>query len=161
LTKIRTFLWFDREAKDAADFYTSVVKGSQIVNVTHATDAMGDQEGEVLTVDFEIGGHPVMALNAGPNDTFNTSMSIMIETQDQAETDFYWNALIADGGEEHPCGWLKDKYGVFWQVIPRVLQTMLDDPDRAAASRVTSTMLKMGKIVIADLETAYAGKAAA
>jgi predicted 3-demethylubiquinone-9 3-methyltransferase (glyoxalase superfamily) len=161
MTKVRTFLWFDREAKEAADFYCSVVKDSKILNVTYATDAMGDQEGEVLTVDFELGGHRVMALNAGPNDAFNTSMSIMIETKDQAETDYYWNALIADGGEAHPCGWLKDKYGVFWQVTPAVLQKMLNDPDRAAASRVTSTMLKMGKIVIADLEKAYAGKAAA
>jgi predicted 3-demethylubiquinone-9 3-methyltransferase (glyoxalase superfamily) len=122
---------------------------------------MSDQEGEVLTVDFELAGHPVMALNAGPNDTFNTSMSLMIETEDQAETDTYWNALIAGGGEEKPCGWLKDKFGVYWQVIPKVLQTMLDDPDRAAASRVNSAMLRMGKIVIADLEAAYAGRAAA
>ena len=161
MTKVRTHLWFDREAKEAADFYCSIVENSRIVNVTHATDAMGDQEGEVLTVGFELAGHPVMALNAGPNDAFNTSMSIMIETKDQAETDRYWNALIADGGEEKPCGWLRDKYGVFWQVIPEVLQKMLDDPDRAAASRANAAMLKMGKIVIADLEKAFAGRAAA
>ncbi len=154
MPKISTFLWFDKEAEEAAKFYTSVFRNSEMGGVTRYPEAMG---GNVLTVEFTIDGYYVTAMNAGPHFKFNEAISIYVDCKDQAEVDYYWNALTADGGAESQCGWLKDKYGLSWQIIPHRLIELQTDKDRAAAGRATQAMLKMQKIVVADLEKAFAG----
>lgn len=133
------------------EFYVSVFKGSRVLSRTELPDP------EASLVRFELAGLPVVALNAGSRVPYSEAFSFLVETVDQAETDYYWNALIADGGEERPCGWLSDKFGVYWQVIPSALTRLESDPDRERAGRVLAAMQKMKKIVIADLEKAYRG----
>lgn len=154
--KITPFLWFDDNAEEAMNFYTSVFKNSRIVNVSRNTEAAPGPDGAVLVGEIEIEGMRFLLLNGGPIFKFNESVSFMIHCEDQAEVDYFWNKLT-EGGEESQCGWLKDKFGLSWQVTPKVLVELLSDPDREKANRVMAEMMKMGKIVIQDLEAAAAG----
>lgn len=149
--KIYPHLWFKGRAEEAMEFYRSIFKDSRILSQTRLPDP------ELSVVRFELAGLPVQALNAGSHVTYNEAFSFLVETGDQAETDYYWNALIADGGRERPCGWLTDKFGVYWQVTPTILLEMIADKDRAKAERALQAMYKMKKIIIADLEQAYRG----
>jgi len=155
MQKITPCLWFDTEGEEAATFYTTVFPHSRIVEVTHYGSAGPRTEGTVMTVSFELDGQPFTALNGGPDFTFNEAISFEVRCKDQEEVDYFWNAL-SEGGEEGPCGWLKDRYGVSWQIVPTVLIELLADPDREKSQRVMAAMLKMGKIEIDALERAAA-----
>jgi predicted 3-demethylubiquinone-9 3-methyltransferase (glyoxalase superfamily) len=155
MQKITPFLWFDTEGEDAARFYTSVFPNSRIVDVAHYGEAGPRSAGTVMTVTFELEGQRFVALNGGPDFTFNEAISFEVECEDQDEVDRYWDTLT-DGGEPGPCGWLKDKFGVSWQIVPRRLTELLADSDREKAQRVMGAMLKMGKIEVAELERAAA-----
>jgi predicted 3-demethylubiquinone-9 3-methyltransferase (glyoxalase superfamily) len=150
-------LWFDTEGEEAARLYTSVFPNSRVVGVERYGEAGPRTEGTVMTVNFELDGKPFLALNGGPQYTFSEAISFQIDCADQDEVDRYWTALT-EGGEEGPCGWLKDRFGVSWQVVPRRLTELLSDPDPAAARRVMQAMLGMRKIEIAELERAAAGQ---
>src|SRR3954451_4076947 len=157
MPKITPFLWFDTEAHDAAELYTSIFPNSQITDVTRYGDAGPGEAGSVMTVAFELDGQRFVALNGGPQPFhFDESVSFTIDCADQAEVDHYWQAL-GDGGEEGPCGWLKDRFGLSWQVVPRRLIELLTDPDSGRAQRAMKAMLEMKKIDIAGLEAAAAG----
>jgi predicted 3-demethylubiquinone-9 3-methyltransferase (glyoxalase superfamily) len=156
MQKITPCLWFDTEGEEAAQFYTSVFPNSRIVEVTRYGSAGPRAEGTVMTVSFELDGQGYVALNGGPDFTFNEAISLQVDCETQDEVDSYWNALSEDG-EEGPCGWLKDKYGVSWQIVPRVLTDLISDPDQEKAQRVMAAMLQMKKIEIAELEKAAAG----
>jgi predicted 3-demethylubiquinone-9 3-methyltransferase (glyoxalase superfamily) len=156
MEKITPFLWFDTDGEEAAKFYTSVFPNSKIVEVTHYGSAGPRPEGMVMTVTFELGGQHFVALNGGSNYTFNEAISFAVDCETQEEVDEYWSKLSADGGEEGPCGWLKDRYGVSWQIVPTALTRLLSDPDTEKAQRVMEAMLQMGKIEIAELERAAA-----
>jgi predicted 3-demethylubiquinone-9 3-methyltransferase (glyoxalase superfamily) len=153
-----TCLWFDDQAEAAASYYTSIFKNSKLGGVTRYTEAGPRPAGAVMTVEFELNGQRFVALNGGPEFKFNEAISFQIHCADQEEVDFYWHALTEGGGEEGPCGWLKDKYGVSWQVIPTVLMDLMNDPDPQKAKRATDAMFKMKKIDIAALRKAYAGE---
>ena len=159
MTSIIPFLWFDHgQAEEAAKFYTSVFPDSRIDRITRSPgDNPSAMEGEVMTVDFTLLGRQYIGLNGGPDFTFTEAISLSIDCDDQAEVDRYWAALSADGGETSVCGWLRDRFGLSWQVIPRRLPEMLASPDREAAGRALEAMLKMTKIDVADLERAYEG----
>jgi predicted 3-demethylubiquinone-9 3-methyltransferase (glyoxalase superfamily) len=158
MSKISPCLWFNGQAEDAAAFYTSILPDSRIVKVHRAAaDTPSGAQGEVLTVDFELAGQQFIGLNGGPEFKFNEAISLSIDCEDQAEVDRYWDALVEGGGEHSVCGWLKDRYGVSWQVIPRQLPEMLADPDRAGAARAMKAMLEMTKIDVARLREAYEG----
>ena len=148
-------LWFDTEAEEAARFYTSVFPSSEIRRVTHYGSAGPRTEGLVMTVEFTLKGQPFVGLNGGPDFKPNEAISFEIECETQEEVDSYWSAL-SDGGEEGPCGWLKDRFGVSWQVIPIALSRYLSDPDSEKAQRVMAAMLQMGKLDIAKLDEAAA-----
>jgi predicted 3-demethylubiquinone-9 3-methyltransferase (glyoxalase superfamily) len=156
MTPIRPCLWFDTEAEDAARFYTSVFPGSRIVEVRHYGSAGPREEGLVMVVSFELDGTPFMALNGGPDFAFTEAISFEVECVDQEEVDRYW-ATLSEGGEEGPCGWLKDRFGVSWQIVPRRLNELVADRDRDKAQRVVAAMLGMGKLDVAELERAAAG----
>ncbi|HEY4227210.1 MAG TPA: VOC family protein [Candidatus Limnocylindrales bacterium] len=158
MDKITPCLWFDGVAEDAARFYTSLIPNSRInaINRSPADTPSGPKE-SVLTVDFTLGGRSYIGLNGGPDFTFTEAISLSIDCDDQAEVDRYWQALTANGGEESVCGWLKDKYGLSWQVVPRRMTEMFASQDWRAAERAMQAMLKMVKIDIAELERAYAG----
>ena len=158
MDKIRPCLWFDGVAEEAAQFYTSLVPDSRIESIDRSpADTPSGEKGTVLTVEFALAGRSYIALNGGPDFKFNEAISLSIDCESQAEVDRYWDALIADGGEPSMCGWLKDKFGLSWQVIPRQLPRMLASRDRAAAERAMQAMLQMVKIDIAELERAYNG----
>jgi predicted 3-demethylubiquinone-9 3-methyltransferase (glyoxalase superfamily) len=159
MATIRPFLWFNTDAQEARDFYLSVFKNGKALGTIELTDYISGTTVPHATFDFELEGLHLTALNAGPQPPFNERLSLYIETKDQAETDYYYEALTADGGREQPCGWLTDKFGVYWQVIPEALPRLSSDPDREKADRVRQAMYGMHKIIIADLEAAYAGKA--
>ncbi|MFD8325116.1 VOC family protein [Streptomyces lydicus] len=154
MPKITPNLWFDTQGKEAAEFYCSVFPNSRITAVTHYTDAGPGQAGSVLTVEFELDGQPYLALNGGPEFTFNEAVSLLIECADQEEIDYYWSKLTEGGGEEGPCGWLKDKYGLSWQVAPGGMAELLNDPDRDRATRAMKAIFGMKKIDIAALMAA-------
>jgi predicted 3-demethylubiquinone-9 3-methyltransferase (glyoxalase superfamily) len=155
---IRTHLWFDTNAEEAVNFYLSVFKNAKRLDSQTFTDTVnGADDVPLAQFEFEIEGMRLIALNAGPQEPFNPRMSLYVETRDQAETDYYWNALRAGGGREDQCGWLVDKFGVWWQVIPEALPRLLADKDKAKADRVLQAMYKMQKIIVADLEAVYAG----
>ncbi|MFH9227368.1 VOC family protein [Streptomyces lydicus] len=147
-------LWFDTQGKEAAEFYCSVFPNSRITAVTHYTDAGPGQAGSVLTVEFELDGQGYLALNGGPQFTFSEAISLLIECADQEEIDYYWSKLTEGGGEEGPCGWLKDKYGLSWQVAPGGMAELLNDPDRDRAARAMKAIFGMKKIDIAALRAA-------
>jgi predicted 3-demethylubiquinone-9 3-methyltransferase (glyoxalase superfamily) len=161
LDKITPCLWFDGVAEEAANFYVSLFPDSRIDAVhTAPSDNPSGKRGDVLTVDFTLGGRTYIGLNGGPDFQFTEAISLSIDCDGQAEVDRYWNALIADGGEPSVCGWLKDRYGLSWQVVPRQLTEMVNGPDREAAGRAFDAMLKMTKIDVAELERAYASEPA-
>jgi predicted 3-demethylubiquinone-9 3-methyltransferase (glyoxalase superfamily) len=149
MKKITPFLWFDDQAEEAMNFYVSTFKNSKILGVTPGPNGIAQ------SVTFELEGQEFMALNAGPRFKFNESISFFVDCKTQEEVDELWEKLTADGGEESMCGWLKDKYGLWWQIIPSALGEMLGDKDPEKAKRVAEAMLKMQKIIIADLERAY------
>lgn len=153
MNRITPFLWFDGQAEEAALFYTSIFPNSRIVNLTRYGEAGPGRPGSVLTVDFELDGLPMVALNGGPEFHFTEAVSLSIACADQAEVDHFWTAL-AEGGEEGQCGWLKDRYGLSWQVVPTVLGRLMGDSDPGKAKRVTEALMKMKKIVIRELEDA-------
>jgi predicted 3-demethylubiquinone-9 3-methyltransferase (glyoxalase superfamily) len=152
---ITPWLWFDTEAEEAAKHYTSIFPNSRITEVTHYGEAGPRAAGTVMTVTFELDGKQFAALNGGPEFTFNEAVSFLIDCADQAEVDFYWERL-GEGGEHGPCGWLKDRYGVSWQVIPRRLEELITESDPETSQRVMAAMLKMGKIEVDKLEEAAA-----
>jgi predicted 3-demethylubiquinone-9 3-methyltransferase (glyoxalase superfamily) len=151
MKKITPFLWFDTQAEEAMNLYTSIFKNSKALGVSRGPD------GKAQSVNFELEGQEFTGFNAGPEFKFNEAISFFVDCKDQTEVDYLWNKLTADGGEESQCGWLKDKFGLSWQIIPSALSRYLSDPDPAKAQRVMQAMLKMRKIVIADLDAAYAG----
>lgn len=151
--KISPNLWFDTEALEAAEYYASVFPNSRVTNVTHYSEAGPREAGTVMTVEFEIDGQSFVGINGGPEFTFDEAVSFQITCADQDEVDHYWNAL-SDGGEEGPCGWLKDRFGLSWQIVPNALPELLGDPDPEKAQRVMAAMLEMKKIEIAELERA-------
>lgn len=154
--RITPNLWFDTEAEEAAGFYASVFKQSRILNVTHYTEAAPSKAGTVLTVEFELNGQRFVGLNGGPQFKFNEAISLAIDCDDQAELDYYWERLT-DGGEERPCGWLKDRYGVSWQVVPTGIEELFADPDRERARRAMEAMFGMKKLDIEALRRAADG----
>jgi predicted 3-demethylubiquinone-9 3-methyltransferase (glyoxalase superfamily) len=151
--KITPWLWFDTEGEEAAEFYTSVFPNSKIGQISRYGSAGPRPEGTVMTVSFELDGQKFVALNGGPDFKFNEAVSFKVDCETQEEVDSYWNTL-SEGGEEGPCGWLKDKFGLSWQIVPTRLEELLSDPDRERAQRVMEAMLSMGKIEIAELERA-------
>ena len=151
-------LWFDREALDAANFYAATIPDSSVGAVLRAPGDFPDgKEGDVLTVEFTVAGIPCVGLNGGPAFRQSEAFSFQIATDDQAETDRLWNAIVDNGGEESACGWCKDKWGLSWQITPRALTEGMADPDRAAAKRVFDAMMTMRKIDIAVIEQAKRG----
>ena len=156
LRKIRPCLWFDTQAEEAATFYTSLFEGSRIGDVTHYGSAGPRPEGMVMTVDFEVAGQPFIALNGGPNFAFDEAISFEVECESQEEIDRLWSAL-SEGGSEGPCGWLKDKFGLSWQIVPAQLNEIIRTAEPEAAQRTITAMLGMGKLDIAALEKAAAG----
>jgi predicted 3-demethylubiquinone-9 3-methyltransferase (glyoxalase superfamily) len=156
--KVYPCLWFDGKAEEAATFYCSLLPDSRIDKVWRSpADTPSGPAGDVLLVDFTVAGQQLQALDGGPDFRFNEAVSLVIECDDQAEVDRLWDTLTADGGEPGPCGWLKDRYGLSWQIVPKELNEMLDDPDTAAAARAMEAMLKMGKIEVDELRRAFEG----
>jgi predicted 3-demethylubiquinone-9 3-methyltransferase (glyoxalase superfamily) len=154
MQKITPFLWFDNQAEDAARHYTSIFKNSRITSLSRFPEGASMPAGMVMTATFELDGQEFSALNGGPEFKFNEAISFYVHCQDQAEVDYYWEKL-SDGGEEGQCGWLKDRFGVSWQVVPDALGELLGDPDPEKAKRVTQAMLQMKKLDIAGLRPAY------
>jgi predicted 3-demethylubiquinone-9 3-methyltransferase (glyoxalase superfamily) len=163
MQKITTFLWFDTQAEEAARFYVSLFKNSGIKKVSHypseGQEVTGRPPGSVMTVSFELDGQEFTALNGGPHFKFNEAISLVVNCETQEEIDYFWEKLTEGGGAESQCGWLKDRYGLSWQIAPPVLDAMLQDEDRERANRVMKAMLQMKKIDIATLEQAYRGDA--
>ncbi len=158
--KIKTFLWFDSQAEDAANYYIAASPDSRITHVVRYGDTGRGSKGQVMVVEFTLAGQPFMAISAGPLDPFNHAVSFMVDCADQSEVDHYWNKLL-DGGAAEQCGWLRDRYGLCWQIVPAVLGKMMTDPDRERAKRVTEAMLQMVKFDIDALQRAYDGGPAA
>lgn len=156
MPKISPFLWFDTQAEEAANLYVSIFPNSRIKTIARYGDAGPGPKGTVMTVEFELDGQTFIALNGGPHFKFTEAISFAVDCKTQEEIDRYWEQL-SKGGEESQCGWLKDKYGLSWQITPSVLGEMLSDRDPKKSSRVMEAMLKMKKIVIADLQAASEG----
>lgn len=157
--RITPNLWFDTEAEEAARFYTSVFDNSRIVNVTRYTEAGPRVAGMVMTVEFELDGQRFVGINGGPEFTFDEAVSFQIDCETQEELDYYWERLCEDGSEG-PCGWLKDRYGLSWQVVPTGIEELLNDPDPERARRAMEAVLGMGKLDIAAIRSAADGVAA-
>ena len=160
MQKIIPNLWFDTEAEEAAAFYCSVFKSSRIVSIARYTEAGPREAGMVMTVEFELDGERFIGINGGPEFTFSEAVSFLITCEDQDEIDYYWEQL-SEGGHEGPCGWLKDRYGVSWQVVPKGMDELFSDPDPERARRAMDAMLKMSKLDIAALQSAADGVRAA
>ena len=162
MQKITPFLWFDNQAEEAVKFYKAIFKNSKVGKITRygesAEKAAGRPAGSVMTVEFELEGQKFTALNGGPVFKFNESISFVANCKTQEEVDYFWEKLTADGGQEIECGWLKDKFGVSWQIIPTALGELLGDKDPAKSRRVMQAMLQMDKIDIEGLKRAHAGK---
>ena len=156
MPRITPNLWFDTQGLEAAKFYVSIFPNSEVTDITHYGEAGPGRAGEVLTVNFLLDGQEYTAINGGPQFTFDEAISLMVNCADQSEVDYYWDALSA-GGEEGPCGWLKDRYGLSWQVCPSDWVEMLNDPDRGRSERAMAAMMGMGKLDIAALQAAADG----
>ena len=156
--RITPNLWFDTEAEEAAGFYVSVFRNSRIVNVARYPEGAPREAGMVMTVEFELDGQRLVGINGGPEFTFDEAVSLQINCEDQEEVDYYWERLT-DGGEEGPCGWLKDRYGLSWQVVPAGMDELFSDPDPERARRAMEAMLKMRKLDVAELQAAADGAA--
>ena len=146
MKKITPFLWFDTQAEEAMNYYVSIFKNSKVIVTSPQM------------VQFELDGQEFIGLNAGPQFKFNEAVSFFVNCENQKEVDEYWNKLVGDGGEESMCGWCKDKFGLWWQIVPKQLGELMGDPDQAKAQRTVQAMLKMKKIIVADLVKAYNGK---
>lgn len=158
MQKITPFLWYAKEAEEAARFYASVFPRSRIVRISSLpSESPSGPPESVKVVEFELFGQSFTAMSAGQMEPFNHAISFVVDCDDQAEVDRYWNALL-QGGKPEACGWLKDRYGVSWQIVPRALFTMMADPDRAKAKRATDAMLKMVKLDLPTLQAAFDGK---
>ena len=157
MQKIAPFLWFDGKAEEAIKLYTSVFKNSRIVNISYWGKGSPFPEGQVMTGIFELDGQQFYAFDAGPQFKFTEAISFFVNCETQEEIDHFWNKLTANGGQESMCGWLKDKFGISWQIVPPVLGKMLSDKDKARSGRVMQAMMGMKKLIIADLEKAYKG----
>jgi predicted 3-demethylubiquinone-9 3-methyltransferase (glyoxalase superfamily) len=153
--KITPFLWFNDQLEDAMNFYVSTFDNSRVLNISRDQVGVGGEKGRVFTGSFELAGQEFMALNGGPEFKFNESISFFVSCETQEQVDALWERLTSDGGEESQCGWLKDKFGLSWQIIPRALSEMIQDKDPAKAKRVVEAMLEMKKIDIAGLKRAY------
>lgn len=151
---ITPYLWFDNQAADAARFYVSIFRNSEVTNITHLGEDSPGVAGANTVVAFRLDGQEFLALNGGPQFTFTEAISFMIHCKDQEEVDYFWDKLT-DGGEPGPCGWLKDRYGVSWQVTPTILLDYIRDDDPVKANRVMQAMMRMGKIEVAPLQAAY------
>ena len=160
--KITPFLWFDNQAEEAANLYVSIFKNSAIGKVARYGEAgketTGGTPGKVMTVEFTLEGQRFTALNGGPLFKFTEAVSFMVGCDDQEEVDLYWSKLISGGGQESQCGWLKDRFGLSWQIVPHVLPELIGDKDRVKAGRAMEAMLKMKKLDIAELRRAHAGR---
>jgi predicted 3-demethylubiquinone-9 3-methyltransferase (glyoxalase superfamily) len=154
MPKISSFLWFDTQAEEAANFYASVFPNSKIGKVARYGDAGPGPKGGVMTVEFELDGKPFMALNGGPQFKFTEAISFVVHCNTQQEVDTYWNKLLQGGGQESQCGWLKDKFGLSWQIVPTILGQLLSDPDPEKSKRAMEAMLEMKKIDIPTLQRA-------
>jgi predicted 3-demethylubiquinone-9 3-methyltransferase (glyoxalase superfamily) len=157
MQKITTFLWFDDQAEEAVNFYTSLFQDAKVLEVSRYGEAGPGPAGEVMVINFQLDGQEFTALNGGPQFKFNEAISLVVNCENQAEVDRLWEELTADGGEESMCGWLKDKYGLSWQIVPTVLGKLASDPDPVKAQRVIQAMLQMRKLDIAELQKAYEG----
>ncbi len=157
MQKITPFLWFESQAEEAARYYTSIFKNSRLTSITRFPEGTPMPAGTVMTVTFELDGQEFGALNGGPEFKFNEAISFYVHCQDQAEVDYFWERL-SEGGEEGQCGWLKDKFGVSWQIVPTALGELMGDPDPVKANRVTQALLQMKKLDITALQRARQGK---
>ena len=157
MQKITPFLWFDSNAEEAVNFYVSVFKNSKVLKVARYSDAGPGPKGSVMTVEFELNGLEFVALNAGPTFKFTEAISFVVNCETQEEVDYYWERL-SEGGEKSHCGWLKDKFGLSWQVTPTILGKLMTDNDSEKAKRVMETMLQMDKLDIEPLQRAYEGQ---
>ena len=157
MQKITPFLWFDNQAEEAANFYVSVFKNSKILSVTRYGDTGPGPKGSVMVASFELDGQKFNALNGGPIFNFTEAISLVVNCESQAEVDHFWEKLTADGGQEVQCGWLKDKYGLSWQIVPTILVELLQDQDPDKTQRVMKAMMKMVKMDIDTLKRASAG----
>ena len=157
MQKITPFLWFDGQAEEAMNYYVSIIPNSRVLGITRVTDAGPGPKGSVLTANFMLNGTEFVALNGGPNFKFTEAVSFVINCETQEEVDRYWEKL-SEGGSKGDCGWLKDKYGLSWQITPIQLLQMLQDKDPQKVGRVMTAMMKMKKLVISDLKRAYDGK---
>jgi len=157
LHKIKPFLWFDHQAEEAAKYYCSIFKNSRLLEVARYPEGSPAPAGSVMIASFELEGIQFVALNAGPQFKFSEAISFVVSTDTQEETDYYWNKLTADGGQESACGWLKDKFGLSWQITPKRLIDLISSKDKATATRVMQAMLKMHKIDIVTVERAAQG----
>jgi predicted 3-demethylubiquinone-9 3-methyltransferase (glyoxalase superfamily) len=155
MQKVKTFLWFDNNAEEAINFYVSLFDDSEILQMSRLPEGAPGVAGQVLTANFRLAGQEFIALNGGPQFKFNEAISLFVECKDQAEVDRLWNALTADGGEESRCGWLKDRFGLSWQIIPTALNVLMSDPNPAKAQAVMQAMLQMQKIEVDKLQAAY------
>src|SRR4029453_14118343 len=157
MQKLSTCLWFDDQAEEAAEFYTSLFDNSRIMKVNRFGDDAPGELAQVVTVEFQLEGRDFMGLNGGPAFNFTEAVSLVVDCSSQEEVDNYWNALTADGGQESQCGWLKDKYGLSWQIVPAVINELFAGPHPAGAKRDMPAMIKMKKLDIAELQRAYDG----
>ncbi len=158
MQKITPFLWFDHQAEEAAKFYTSIFKNSKIKKIARYTKVGPGPEGSVMTVAFTLNGQEFVALNGGPNFKFTEAISLVVNCETQAEVDRYWKKLTAGGGKQVACGWLKDKYGLFWQITPTMLIKLIEDKDPDKVNRVMTAMMQMVKLDIKKLKAAAKGK---
>jgi len=156
MQKITTYLWYDNQAEEAAIFYTSIFKNSKVLEVNRYGEGAPMPAGTAMIVRFELDGQEFIALNGGPHFKFNEAISLYVDCEDQAEVDYFWDRLV-DGGEPSQCGWLKDRYGLSWQIIPRELPSLLFDPETEKAQRATQAMFTMSKIDIEAMRKAHQG----
>ena len=155
---ITPFLWFNDNAEEAVNFYVSLFGDAEIRKVKRTGASLPGKEGAVFSIEFTIKGQEFIAMNGGPMYQFSEAISFFVDCEDQKEVDYFWEKLTSGGGEESMCGWLKDKFGISWQIVPKALPKLMNDKDGNKAKRVMQAMMKMRKIIVADLEKAYEGK---